>query len=84
VHVRLRVQLADSTVRVRLLAAKSLLGGAVKRHASAATLSLKVPLNRRGRAALRHTGRLRLSVRVTVKAPGQSPITASRRVMLRR
>jgi hypothetical protein len=86
VRVGLRVQSAGSTVRVRLLAGKRgrLMGAAVERGAEAGRLTLKVPLNRRGRAALRHNRRLRLSVEVAVTAPGGSPMTTTRPVTLRR
>ena len=60
------------------------LGSAVKRDAPAGRHTVKVPLNRRGRAALRRAGRLRLTARVTVTAAGAAPATAARKVTLRR
>ena len=98
--VRLRVDVltAGADVRVRLVgaggkarrsaatrgAARVVLGSAAKRGAPAGRHTLKVPLNRRGRAALRRAGRIRMSARVAVTAPGAPPATAVRKVTLRR
>jgi hypothetical protein len=60
------------------------LGATVKRNVAAGRLTLDVPLNRRGRAALRKSGRLRLTARVTVTAAGAPPASAARKVTLRR
>jgi hypothetical protein len=85
VRVRLQVGAAGSTVRVRLTGTRRrIVGAAVRRHAQAGTLTLRVPLNRRGRAALSHARRLKLSVSVSVTPPGGSPATAVRAVTLRR
>ena len=84
VHVRLRVRIAGSAVHVRVMAGTRLMGATAKRRAPAAMLSLRVPVNRRGRAALRHAHKLQLTVRVTVTPPGGAPLTATRRVTLRR
>jgi hypothetical protein len=86
VRVRLRVLAAGATVRARLLArpGKAVMGSAVRRAASAGSLTLRVRLNRRGRIILRRRARLRLSVHVTVTAPGARPVSASRPVILRR
>jgi hypothetical protein len=84
VRLRLRVRTARSIVRARLLRRKRLMGSATKHAASAGRLSLTVPLNRRGRAALNDNRRLRLTVQVTVTAPGSSSVIASRKVTLRR
>jgi hypothetical protein len=86
VKVRMRVIAAGTTVRARLLAKprKGRMGSAVKRAAKPGVLTLKVPLNRRGRSALRRRGRLRLSVQITASAPGAERAAETRRVMLRR
>jgi hypothetical protein len=85
VRVRMRVGAAGSTVRVRLLAGRTrVMGAVVKRVGQAGALTVKVPLNRRGRAALRRARRLKLSVSVSVAAPGGSPVSAVRAVTLRR
>ena len=86
VRVRLRVLAAPATVRVRLRGGRrsAVMGSATRRGAAAGTLTLRVPLNRRGRAALAHARALRLSVRVAATAPGTTPATASRAVTLRR
>jgi hypothetical protein len=86
VRVRLRVIAPGATVKARLLARprKVAMGSAVKRAATPGTLTLKVPLNHRGRTALRRGGRLRLSVRLTATAPGAQRASESRPVMLRR
>ena len=86
VRVRLRVIAAGATVRARLRAVprKATMGSAVKRAAKPGTLTLKVRLNKRGRAALVRRGRVRLSVQVTATAPGAARTSESRRVMLRR
>jgi hypothetical protein len=86
VKVVLRVQVAGASVRTRLLAGRRgrVMGAAVKRGAGAGRIALDVPLNRRGRAALRRSGRLRLSVEVAVSTPGSAPMTATRPVTLRR
>ena len=84
VRIRLRTRTANSIIRARLLRRKTLMGSATKHAARAGTLSLTVPLNRRGRAALNRHRRLRLTVRVTATAPGTSPVMASRKVTLRR
>jgi hypothetical protein len=86
VRVRVRIGIAGSTVRVRLVAGARhrLMGTAGTRAARPGTLSLEVPLNRRGRAALRHKHRLRITVRVTVTPPGASATIATRHMTLRR
>ena len=86
VRVRVDVLAAGADVRVRLLGKRRRpMGAASKRGAPAGRLTLKVPLNRRGRAALRRSGKVGLSVRVAVTAPGGgAPAKAVRRVSLRR
>jgi hypothetical protein len=78
VRVRLRVLVAGSTVRARLVRGGRVLGRASKRAVPAGPLTLRVRLNARGRAALRARETLRLRVRVS--AGGQS---AARVVVLR-
>ena len=84
VRIRLRVQTADAIIRARQFQRNRLRGSATKHAARTGRLSLTVPLNRRGRAALIHRRRLRLTVRVIATAPGTSPVMASRKVTLRR
>ena len=84
VRIRLRVQTADAIIRARLFQRNRLRGSATEHAARTGRLSLTVPLNRRGRAALIHHRRLRLTVRVIATAPGTSPVMASRKVTLRR
>jgi hypothetical protein len=99
VRLRIDVLTAGADVRVKLYrgggkprrsvtagaaARGAALGSAVKRAAAAGRLTVKVPLNRRGRAALRKAGRLRLTARVSVTAAGGAPATAARKVTLRR
>jgi len=73
-----------TTVRVQLRAGGRRLGSAVRRGAQPGPLTLDVPLNRRGRSALARRSRLRLSVRVTATPASGSPVSAVRRVTLRR
>ena len=69
VLVRIGVRFAGSAVRARLTAKRRELGRVVKRAAKAGTLRVRVPLNRRGRAALRRAKRLKLTVTVRVTTP---------------
>jgi hypothetical protein len=73
-----------SAVNRGAAARQIVLGAAVRRGLPAGAHSVKVPLNRRGRAALRRAGRIRLSARVAVTAPGAPRATAVRKVTLRR
>lgn len=86
VRLRVRISIAGSAVRVRLLAGARhrLMGTAATRAARSGTLRLKVLLNRRGRAALRHKHSLPLTVHVAITPPGGTPTTATRRVTLQR
>jgi hypothetical protein len=76
VRVRLTVR-PGSTVKVRLLARKRVVGSAVRRNASG-TLTVKVKVKRR------LARRVKLSVRVQVTAPGSTPSSAVLPVVLRR
>jgi hypothetical protein len=100
VRVRVSVLTAGADVRVKLIGARRkpvrstaargsaarrvTIGAAVKRGAPVGRHTFKVPLNRRGRAALRRSGKVKLSVRVAVTAPGGAHATAARKVTLRR
>jgi hypothetical protein len=86
VKVQINVPTAGSTVRARLLAGrrKAVVGSIAKRNVQAGPLTLDVPLNRRGRAALRRNASLRVSVQVAVTAPGGAPVSAVRAVVLGR
>jgi hypothetical protein len=59
------------------------MGSATERVATPGPLVLEVPLNRRGRKAMRAGGRLRLSLRLAVVGPEGSRATARRPVVLR-
>jgi hypothetical protein len=85
VRVRVDVLAGGAKVRVRLLSVRRKpMGSAVRLAKQAGPLTLSVPLDRRGRAALRRAGRLKLSVRVAVQSPGGAPAAAVRKVTLRR
>jgi hypothetical protein len=85
VRVRLRVLAARSTVRARLRgrAGRRVMGSATEQVATPGPLALDVPLNRRGRKAMRAAGRLRLSLRLAVVGADGSRATARRPVVLR-
>jgi hypothetical protein len=79
------VGLAGSRVGVRLTDRRRRAMGSIVTRARAAGLrTLKVPLNKRGRAALRSAGRIKLTVTVVVTPPGGAAASAVRRVTLRR
>lgn len=85
VRVRVGVGVAGSRVRVRLTnSRRQSMGAVLKRAGRAGTLTLKVPLNKRGRAALRRSKRIKLTVAVSVTPPGGKPAGAVRRITLRR
>jgi hypothetical protein len=84
-RVRVRVARAGSTVRVRLLAGRkrTLVGTAVRRHVTRGRVTVRVPLNRRGRTLLAHRGRLALRARIAVAAPGGRAVATTRRLTIR-
>ena len=84
-RVRVQVAHSGSTIRVRLLAGRkrALVGKAVRRHAKAGRVTVRVPLNRRGRTLLARRGRLAIRARIVVAAPGGPAVTTTRRLSVR-
>ena len=83
VRLRLRISRGPARVEARLRHGSRRAGRVLRRRARAGTLRLRVPLNAAARRALARRGRLTLRLTVTARAPGRSPATARRRVLLR-
>jgi hypothetical protein len=56
------------------------LGAATKRNAHTGPLSLRVPLNARGRAALQHNRLVKITAEVSI-TPAHGTVTSSRRTL---
>jgi hypothetical protein len=80
--VRVRVRRAGSTIRVRLLAGRKVVGTKVRRHARPGRVTVRVPLNARGREMLARRGRLAVRARIAIAAPGARASITTRRLTL--